>query len=95
MPAFPVGCYVVHKKLSELGSGEVVMIDKGAIRIRFASGERSFLEAYVDPHLEITAEAPVVVASLRARKGAARRPSGKRKAVPAPARVPAARAADD
>jgi hypothetical protein len=92
MSAFPVGCYVMHKKLSELGSGEVVMVDRGAIRIRFASGERSFLEAYVGSHLEVTADAPVVAATTR--KRAARKTPSKRKGV-SPSTPPARDAATE
>lgn len=70
MSNFPIGCYVLHTKLAELGSGEVMMVDRGAIRIRFASGERSFLSARVDPYLQLTADAPVV-STAPARKRAA------------------------
>ena len=42
MSQFELGCYVVHAKLPDLGSGEVLSAEKGAVRIRFASGERSF-----------------------------------------------------
>ena len=57
---FQVGSYVVHKKLEELGSGEIVKLDEVGIRIRFASGERLFSEALVAPHLQVTQEAPVL-----------------------------------
>ena len=78
MSSYRVGCYVLHSKLQDLGSGEVVMVDKGAIRIRFASGERSFAELKADPYLEVTSEAPLApppTARKRApRKAAAKRP---------------------
>jgi len=89
MSAVRVGCYVMHKKLSDLGSGEVVMVDKGAIRIRFASGERSFLESYVGSHLEVTAEAPAV-GGPRAGKRAPRRRGGKKRVAPGRTRGAAA-----
>jgi hypothetical protein len=57
---FNVGCYVVHKKLAELGSGEIVRAELGAISIRFASGVRNFSEVHVLPHLEKISDAPVL-----------------------------------
>ena len=68
---FHVGSYVVHKKLAELGPGEVVKVEMGAIRIRFASGERNFLESLASKHLEVTSEPPVVPPSAAGRKRAA------------------------
>ena len=57
---FFVGSYVVHKKLAELGAGEIVKLDEVGVRFGFASGERLFSEALVTPHLEFTLEAPVL-----------------------------------
>jgi len=56
--AHAVGSYVMHNKLPELGSGEVLSCEKNTLRIRFASGERAFLADVVDPHLVVTEEAP-------------------------------------
>lgn len=78
MSGYRVGSYVLHKKLQELGAGEVVMVDKGAIRIRFASGERSFAERQVDPHLELTNEAPEAAPPAPARKRPAKKAAAKR-----------------
>jgi hypothetical protein len=58
MIAIETGSYVVHAKLPELGTGEVLAAEKGAVRIRFASGERNFSIDFVAPHLTVTAEAP-------------------------------------
>jgi hypothetical protein len=58
MFSIETGSYVVHAKLPELGSGEVLAAEKGAVRIRFASGERSFSLEFAGPHLTVTAEAP-------------------------------------
>ncbi|HEX6246153.1 MAG TPA: hypothetical protein VFZ61_34755 [Polyangiales bacterium] len=44
--------------MPELGSGEVVSSEKGTMRIRFASGERSFLIEAVERHLVVTQDAP-------------------------------------
>jgi hypothetical protein len=52
------GSYVVHAKLPDLGSGEILSNEKGTLRIRFASGERAFMADVVGPHLVVTAEAP-------------------------------------
>jgi len=53
-----LGCYVSHARLPELGTGEVLHSEKGTIRIRFASGDRSFLWAKAEPYLEVTQAAP-------------------------------------
>jgi hypothetical protein len=71
------GSYVIHNKLPELGSGEILSVDKGATRVRFASGERNFLTSVVEQHLTVTLAAPVVEARTTARKS-------KRKAPPEP-----------
>jgi hypothetical protein len=67
------GSFVTHAKLPDLGSGEVIAYDRGTVRIRFASGERSFLVDAVAPHLVVTAEAP-------ARSTPSKRPAGAKKA---------------
>lgn len=51
------GSYVKHAKMLDLGSGEVMSAEEGKIRIRFASGERSFLYERVVEHLTVTTEA--------------------------------------
>ena len=65
--AFSVGSYVVHKKLAELGSGEITKSEMGMMTIQFASGLRNFSEAIVGAFLEQTTQAPVMppVASKR------------------------------
>ncbi|MET0341450.1 MAG: hypothetical protein ABW252_10650 [Polyangiales bacterium] len=77
MSSYRVGSFVLHSKMQDLGAGEIVMIDKGAIRIRFASGERSFAEQKATPYLEVTAEGPAAPAPT-ARKKAARKTATKR-----------------
>jgi hypothetical protein len=52
------GSFVIHAKLGDLGSGEILGLDKGTIRIRFASGERHFVLKLVEPHLSSTLDAP-------------------------------------
>ena len=72
------GSYVVHAKLPELGTGEVIASEKGCVRIRFASGERNFNIEFVVPHLSVTAEAPAkpapVIAGRSLRSLPCRRP---------------------
>ena len=70
VPTIVPGSYVLHAKLQELGSGEVLSVHKGALRVRFASSERAFDLAIVTPHLTVTVEgpAPSAPASARARK---------------------------
>ena len=58
MSAIALGSYVVHAKLPELGIGEVLAAEKGSVRIRFASGERSFSMDFAAQHLTVTEEAP-------------------------------------
>ena len=60
---FHVGSYVIHRKLTELGSGEIMREEMGSFIIRFASGERRFSEALVLAHLEKTNEAPALPVS--------------------------------
>jgi len=52
------GSFITHAKLLELGSGEVLSVDKGAMRVRFASGQRTFLTSVVEQHLTVTEAAP-------------------------------------
>jgi hypothetical protein len=76
--AFNIGSYVVHKKLAELGSGEITKSEMGTISIRFASGVRNFSEAIVGRFLEKTSEAPLpppVAAKRKAVKKAAAEPA--------------------
>jgi len=70
-----IGSYVTHAKMPELGAGEILTSDKGAVRIRFASGERNFIWDMVAGHLTVTTEAPAPPpkASKRARKTPAKR----------------------
>jgi hypothetical protein len=70
MPTFEAGSYVMHSKMPDLGSGEVLSLEKGTMRIRFASGERAFAVEKVEAHLSVTQEAPAkpTAASKRAAK---------------------------
>lgn len=78
MSAHEPGSYVTHAKLPDLGPGEVVLLDKGTIRIRFASGERAFLLDSVAPHLTVTQEAPAKApAPKRATKAKAKKAAAK------------------
>jgi hypothetical protein len=67
MFAIEAGSYVVHAKLPELGTGEILASEKGSVRIRFASGERSFSVDFASPHLSITAEAPAKPTPVKAK----------------------------
>ena len=68
------GSYVIHTKLPELGSGELIASENGRVRIRFASGTRDFLWRLVASHLTATDVAPVLPATKRQRAaGPARR----------------------
>ena len=58
MFSIETGSYVTHAKMPELGAGEVLSTEKGAVRIRFASGERSFSVNFAGPHLTVTTAAP-------------------------------------
>lgn len=58
MSTLEIGSYVTHAKLPELGAGEILATDKGAVRIRFASGDRNFVWDMVHGHLSATDEAP-------------------------------------
>jgi hypothetical protein len=77
---FHVGSYVVHKKLTELGSGEIIKAEMGTMSIRFASGIRNFSEAIVGNFLEKTNEAPILPAPTAKRKAAAKGAAKKRTA---------------
>jgi hypothetical protein len=44
--------------MPELGVGEILSAENGAVRIRFASGERNFMWDRVAAHLTVTQEAP-------------------------------------
>jgi hypothetical protein len=68
MSFIEMGSYVVHAKLPELGAGEVLSAEKGAVRIRFASGERSFSMDFASRHLTVTAEPPAKPAATKAPK---------------------------
>jgi hypothetical protein len=97
MMVFGVGSYVVHKKLAELGSGEITKSEMGTISIRFASGVRNFSEAIVGAFLEKTSEAPArppVAAKRKATKKAAA-PVEPAKPAGRSARRPRAAAAED
>lgn len=80
--AFNVGCYVVHKKLAELGSGEITKSEMGTISIRFASGVRHFSEAIVGAFLSKTNEAPLPPPAPAKRKAAKKEPAQLTKAAP-------------
>lgn len=73
MSKVQVGSFVTHAKLMELGSGEVISIDRGEVRIRFASGDRAFVGDLALAHLTTTDEppAPAKAAPKRARKAKA------------------------
>lgn len=73
--AFIVGSYVVHKKLAELGSGEIIKTEMNTVSIRFASGVRNFSEALVVEHLERTHEAPVLPPAAAKRRAPAKKRS--------------------
>jgi hypothetical protein len=68
MPNFEAGSFVVHAKLPDLGSGEILSHDKGTVRIRFASGERAFSVDKAQEHLAVTQEAPAPPENKRAKK---------------------------
>lgn len=78
--AFYVGCYVVHKKLAELGSGEITKSEMGTVSIRFASGVRNFSEAIVGAFLESTSVAPITAPTAAKRKAVKKAPAPSAKA---------------
>jgi hypothetical protein len=63
------GSYVIHSKLPELGSGELIASENGRVRIRFASGTRDFLWRLVAEHLTATDVAPVFPPTKAAKGG--------------------------
>jgi hypothetical protein len=66
MSALEIGAYVLHAKLPELGAGEILASEReGAIRIRFASGERNFIWELVAAHLRMTDQVPAPPPSAR------------------------------
>ena len=70
MTTIELGSYVTHTKLSELGTGEILSVEKGVVRIRFASGERSFQTELASPYLnpsEDVLPAPTSKAKPKAR----------------------------
>lgn len=69
------GSFVVHAKLPELGSGEVLWTDKGTLRLRFACGERSFLAEHASQHLSVVVEGPARQLPPAARKRARKAPA--------------------
>jgi hypothetical protein len=74
MSALERGSFVTHAKLPELGAGEVILSDRGTMRIRFASGERDFLIDAVERHLCVTQAAPARAAvGKRASKAKSKR----------------------
>jgi hypothetical protein len=87
---FLVGSYVVHRKLAELGSGEIMKSEMGTITIRFASGERRFSEVHLVKHLEKTNEAPVLPPPTARRAAKKKAPAAAKEKAPkaAPASDP-------
>jgi hypothetical protein len=75
MSQIVLGAYVVHAKLPELGSGEVLSAEKGTLRLRFACGERSFLTALVSQHLSVVIAGPAPRAPAKAAKRARKAPA--------------------
>ena len=74
MSNLELGCYVSHAGLPELGTGEVLSSEKGTVRIRFASGDRSFLWAKAEQHLQVTQAAPPPAAKPAKKARAAKAP---------------------
>lgn len=69
------GSFVVHAKLPELGSGEVLWSEKGTLRVRFACGERSFLAEWASQHLSVVIAAPPPRAPAKGGKRARKAPA--------------------
>ena len=80
MSSFEVGSFVCHAKLPELGSGQVLLSERGTVKIRFAAGERSFSLEKAAEHLTVTQEAPRFTTT--AGKGGAKKAKAKAKAKP-------------
>ena len=70
---YELGAFVCHDKLPELGNGEVVACDKGTVRVRFATGEKTFLVELAAQYLSPSAEGP------KARPSTARKTRAKSK----------------
>jgi hypothetical protein len=68
MPQIVPGSIVVHDKLPELGRAEVLSAEKDTLKLRFASGERSFATAVVSPHLSVVEAGPPARAPVKAAK---------------------------
>ena len=83
MKNLELGCYVSHARLPELGAGEVLHSEKGTIQIRFASGNRSFLWAKAEQHLEVTQAAPPPAPKAAKTAKAAKAPKAPKAAKPA------------
>jgi nucleoid-associated protein YgaU len=76
---FFVGNFVVHKKLDELGAGEIVAAEMGTLSIRFASGVRKFSEVIASAYLERTDEAPALPQPAAAKRKTAAKAASKKK----------------
>jgi hypothetical protein len=72
MSTLQIGSYVTHNKLQDLGSGEILSLEKGTVRIRFASGDRSFLGHLVESYLVTALEGPVMLAQKAAKRAKAK-----------------------
>jgi hypothetical protein len=68
-----IGSMVTHAKLPELGRGEILSWERGSTRIRFASGERTFPIAFVEPHLIGAQQGPIRLTAAQLEAAAARR----------------------
>src|SRR5262245_5635168 len=68
------GSFVVHAKRPELGRGEVLWAEKGTVRLRFASGERSFLIAFASEHLSVVMAGPAPRPPARSAKRSRKAP---------------------
>lgn len=73
MHVHDVGSMVTHAKLPELGRGEILSWEGGSICIRFASGERTFPIAFVEPHLVGAQQGPIRRTAAQLDSAAARR----------------------
>ncbi len=73
MHVHEVGSMVTHAKLPELGRGEILSWERSSIRIRFASGERTFPLAFVVPHLVGAQQGPIQLTAAQLESAASRR----------------------
>jgi hypothetical protein len=73
MSLTPVGAFITHSKLPELGIGEVLSTEKGSTRIRFAAGERRFVSEMVEPFLSVTLDRPPPPAAVAKARRAKRK----------------------